>query len=458
MMKISFTCPSCGKQFSASDEFAGKKVRCKQCSATTTVPAAPSSKAQALAQEPGPDDPYGLADNEPMLPPRMAEPTLPLRESVPTPPSPGKKPKVRKKPEKSGASGIQSKGIFGGSFVLVLLAVRIILRLNRGHHANDAADQGAPPPPSPSIVATAAVGPPSFPARGEGSAIRPGVRFFEARASGPPTVATMNMTVWAYLPDGAHQPRSLPCVIIAPAGSITITGMDLGDGDRAEHCPYIPAGYALLAYSLDGHVDNVKNLGDARLASACAQFVAARAGLANAKAAIDWMLKNFPEVDPERLYTAGHSSAGTSALLLAENDARIKACAAFAPRSNSEGNFNALMRATLRRVIPNVDEIFTSYNPLKQVSEMKCPVFLFQARDDSVIPVSETEAFASALQSAGKDVSVELVPSGGHYDPMVTQGIPRAIAFFAAHGSRATGTSAPASGPQAAARRSLPNR
>jgi dipeptidyl aminopeptidase/acylaminoacyl peptidase len=89
---------------------------------------------------------------------------------------------------------------------------------------------------------------------------------------------------------------------------------------------------------------------------------------------------------------------------------------------------------------------------------LKCPVLLFQARDDSVIPVSETEAFAFALKSAGKDVTVELVPSGDHYSPMVTQGIPRAIAFFAAHGSRATGTSAPALGPHASAARSLPNR
>ena len=44
-------------------------------------------------------------------------------------------------------------------------------------------------------------------------------------------------------------------------------------------------------------------------------------------------------------------------------------------------------------------------------------------------------------KSAGKDVTVELVPSGGHYDPMIKQGIARAIAFFAAHGSRAAGGS-----------------
>ncbi len=271
-----------------------------------------------------------------------------------------------------------------------------------------------------------------------GTVIRPGVRFFEVRASGAPNVATMNMTVWIYLPEGPHEPRSLPCVVIAPAGSVIITGMDLGDGDRAEHFPYIAAGYAVLAYSLDGHVENLKDTSDPRLGRACAQFAAARAGLANAKAAIDYLLKNAPEIDPERLYAAGHSSAGTTALLLAENEPRIKACSAFAPRSNTENNFNAAARFLIRQAIPPVDEIFTAYNPSKHVQEVKCPVLLFQARDDEVVTVSETEAFAAALQSANKDVTVELVPSGGHYDAMVHEGIARAIAFFAAHGSRAT--------------------
>jgi dipeptidyl aminopeptidase/acylaminoacyl peptidase len=256
------------------------------------------------------------------------------------------------------------------------------------------------------------------------------------------------MTVWVYLPDAPHEPRSLPCVVVAPAGSVIITGMDLGDGDRAEHLPYVPAGYAVLSYSLDGHLADAQHASDAQLARAAGEFVAARAGLSNATTAIDWMLENFPEVDPDRLYTAGHSSAGTMALLLAENDGRIKACAAFDPRSNTEGNFGWLQRAALSRTIPAVDQIFTTYNPAKHAAEMKCPVLLFHAQDDPVVPVSETQAFASALQSAGKDVTVDLVPSGGHYEPMVSQGIPRALAFFAAHGSGAS-ASPPASIPGA---------
>jgi dienelactone hydrolase len=430
-MSISFKCPHCGKAFRADEKFAGKNVRCKQCGATTTVPAPSAGGSKAPAEEPETDDPYGLADEPAPLPPRAP---------VPQDEVPARKVKNKKKSQSSKTSSRPTKGAVWATIAVALLVLRIVMRLNRGDQPHALAEPGAPVPVPPSMVSTAPVGPPAFSPLGTGTVIRPGVRFFEVRASGPTNVATMNMTVWAYLPDGHHEPRSLPCVIIAPAGSITITGMDLGDGDRAEHFPYVTAGYAVLAYSLDGHADNIQQLSDPRLGPACVQFAAARAGLANAQAAIDWLLKNISDVDPDRLYAAGHSSAGTTALLLAENDARIRACSAFAPRSDGEANFNALVRAALRGAIPQVDQIFTTYNPLKHVKDMKCPVLLFQARDDPVIPVSETEAFAAALQGAGKDVTVELVPSGGHYDPMVHQGIPRAISFFSAHGSRASGS------------------
>ncbi len=429
-MTIPFHCPQCGKGFNADEKFAGKTVRCKQCGAQTRVPSLAVGGQEPMG--PAPEDLYGLADPAPALPPRVAIPAAEVSAS---------KPKNKRQPATSKRSFWPAKGSSWGVVVAGIVILRLFMRLNRGNQAVPAADQGVPRPTLASMVVTEPAGPPAFPPRGTGTVIRPGVRFFEARASGPANVATMNMTVWVYLPEGAHEPRSLPCVVIAPAGSIILTGMDLGDGDRAEQLPYIAAGYAVLAYSLDGHADNVQQLSDPRVGQACAQFAAARAGLSNAKAAIDWMAKSFPEIDPERLYTAGHSSAGTMALLLAENDTRIKACSAFAPRSDTEGNFNVAIRAIIRRAIPPAEAIFTTYNPSKHIQDVKCPVLLFQARDDPVVAVSETESFASALQGAGKDVTVELVPSGGHYDPMIKEGIARAIAFFAAHGSRAAGQS-----------------
>jgi dienelactone hydrolase len=431
-MAISLACPQCGRTLRVDEKFAGKTGRCPQCGATTRIPAASGGVRQPSAPQSTPEDPYALADPEPRLPPRAPEPDSGV---VPK--------RIKPKSAKASAAQVSTKSnakqltSWGGGFFVALVALRIVMAVVRGNAGNKAPQPALPPPIPPVVVAAAPAEPPPFSPRGEGTLIKPGVRFFEAKASGPPNVATARMTIWVYLPEGAHEDHSLPCVVVAPAGSIIITGMDLGDGDRAEHLPYVPAGYAVLSYSLDGYLERGPNTTDAQVAQAAAQFIAARAGLSNAKTAIDWMLKNFAEVDPERLYTAGHSSAGTMALLLAQNDRRIKACAAYSPRSNTEGNFNAAQIAALRTVIPGLDQIFTTYNPSKHVGDMSCPVLLFQARDDSVVPVSETEAFAQALKSASKDVTVALVAAGDHYEPMVNEGIPRAIAFFAEHGSRA---------------------
>ena len=58
--------------------------------------------------------------------------------------------------------------------------------------------------------------------------------------------------MYLYLPPGEHAPKSLPCVLIAPAGSTLLAGMGLGEGDEPEHIPYVKAGCAVLSYELDG--------------------------------------------------------------------------------------------------------------------------------------------------------------------------------------------------------------
>ncbi len=432
-MAISFACRQCGRKLKVDEKFAGKSGRCPQCGASTRVPDPSPGVGPPSSLEILPDDVYGLEDAAPVLPPRASQPSFEAPVKNPKPAA------AKAKKSKSATSGKakQASGV-GSLIVVALIVLRVVLRLNRGNAGHNDQQPAFPAAPA-AVVASAPADPPAFSARGEGNVIRPGVRFFQVKASGSPNVATLNMTIWVYLPDQPHDSGSLPCVVVAPAGSTVFTGMDLGDGDRAEHFPYVPAGYAVLSYSIDGYLENPQQAGDAKLAQAAGHFIAARAGLANAKTAIDWMLKNFPEVDPERLYAAGHSSAGTMALLLAENDPRLKACAAFAPRSNTEANLTPDQLPILRRVISGANQVFTTFNPAKHVGEIKCPVLLFHARDDSVVPVRETEAFAASLRSAGKEVTVELVDSGNHYDPMVSQGIPRAIQFFAEHGSRAQG-------------------
>jgi dipeptidyl aminopeptidase/acylaminoacyl peptidase len=275
---------------------------------------------------------------------------------------------------------------------------------------------------------------PALPDRGPGHQVMPGVDFQEVvigpgrpRPGLPPG---HGMTLYLYLPAGDHPPRSLPCVLVAPAGSTLITGMGLGDGDRAEHFPWARAGFAVLSYSLDGELTDRDNPSDAAFRSASGAFLAARAGLTNAEIALTWLTSQVPEVDPGRIYAAGHSSAATMALLLTEHDPRVKACAAFAPVVDLTARFNGAQQALLRRVIPGVDAFFTTFNPKTHSGRLKVPVFLFVARDDDPAFIQGTEALADELQARGQSVTLETVPAGGHYDPMIRQGVPRAIQWL----------------------------
>lgn len=61
--------------------------------------------------------------------------------------------------------------------------------------------------------------------------------------------------------------------------------------------------------------------------------------------------------------------------------------------------------------------------------------FLFNAEDDSIVDAAETRAAAAGLRGLGKDVTLEIVPTGDHYDAMIDEGIPRAIQWLRTRGA-----------------------
>ena len=171
--------------------------------------------------------------------------------------------------------------------------------------------------------------------------------------SGQGTPPGANGRLWIYLPEGNVAPGSLPCVFIAGAGSTLLEGMQLGEGDQDEHYPYVKAGFAVVAYDLDGgggaeDVDfdvqpgqdvNVEQL------TGYNAFRASAAGLINARNALEYTLANVPEVNRKQLFSAGHSSAGTLALLFAEHEPRLAGCVAYAPAIDLKNRFPRYPRA-----------------------------------------------------------------------------------------------------------------
>ncbi len=278
---------------------------------------------------------------------------------------------------------------------------------------------------------------PAFADLGPGTEIAPGIRFHEvkiAAAGGAPGPASDGLAghhgkLWLYLPAGEHKPRSLPCILIAGAGSNLITGKDLGDGDRPEHLPYVLAGFAVLAYELDGALPDGSEPSKEELARCVTAFANAEAGVVNARVALEFAKARVPAIDPARIYAVGHSSAATVALLVAEQNQWVAACVAFAPATDLAIAYPPKAEQQLERDIAAASLLFDQFNPRSGEAKINCPVFLFYADDDARF-AEQVRELGDRLASAGKDVTTVHVPSGGHYGSMIRLGVPRAITWL----------------------------
>lgn len=244
-----------------------------------------------------------------------------------------------------------------------------------------------------------------------------------------PRAGNIDQVLWVYLPPKTTSAKGLPCVFVAPAGTPLIYGSELGN--PPEYVPYAKAGFAVVAYAIDGNV--AKQEDDAQVIKGINSFIAADGGIKNARCAMDYAVQTFG-VDPKRLYVAGHSSAGTLALQVAQNDPRVAGCIAFAPCTNIP-LFMGDNLAEISKAVPAVGRYVEKASPHTRTADLHCPVFLFQALDDSVVSPPTTRAFANQVKQTNPSVAYAEVSEGDHYDSMIQQGIPMAIAWLKQQGA-----------------------
>jgi dipeptidyl aminopeptidase/acylaminoacyl peptidase len=276
---------------------------------------------------------------------------------------------------------------------------------------------------------------PQFPDRGPFTEMEPGVMhqkvLLGGQGGGYYGTPGHGGYLYLYLPPGKHQPRTLPGVLITGAGSNLLSGMHLSAGDQPEHTPYVKAGFAVLAYELDGPNSNDEDV--TAMQKAFDAFKASRAGLVNARNALEYALAKVPEIDPARIYSAGHSSAATHCLLFAEHEPRLAGVIAYAPAVDLPQWFGPRLRLTSLLMRGSVDFI-TQSSPSTHRQRLKCPTFLFHAEDDSICEISQTRSFADELERQGTATTLVTVPAGEHYDSMINQGIPAAIKWLQERG------------------------
>jgi dipeptidyl aminopeptidase/acylaminoacyl peptidase len=239
--------------------------------------------------------------------------------------------------------------------------------------------------------------------------------------------------IWIYLPDQLP-PHPIPCVFIAPAGVPPYLGngfgTDLSLQKHPEHLPYVRAGFAVVAYDTDGEVAGLADMSHEQLLSGATAFKNAEAGMVNARHAIDYVLKMVPAVDPRRLYSAGHSSAGRQALLLAESDPRIAACVAYAPVTDVEERVTPKAGWYLASHIAGFEEFLKRTSPLRNAAALHCPLFLFHAETDQRIPIADSVAFIETLKKTNAHVTFVRGAHGDHHSSMIEEGIPQAIPWL----------------------------
>jgi dipeptidyl aminopeptidase/acylaminoacyl peptidase len=267
---------------------------------------------------------------------------------------------------------------------------------------------------------------PVFPPLGTPKQLEEGVFFAEVEAAWP----RGKSKVWIYLPALDVKPKSLPCVLIAPAGSNMLFGMDLGDGDRNEHLPYVKAGFAVVAYEVEGVMPADDQQTDANVLRQLRRYLDCDAGMQDARYAIEYALANVPAVDPKKMFAAGHSSAATTALLFAAHEPRLRGCAAFAPIIDVLQRIPAPNLEGLEKDFPSYRNFLVRSSPNTHQKRLGMPLFVFSAEDDDNAKFADTKAFVEQLRAAKKEVEFDTVPEGGHYQPMVDTGIAHAIAWM----------------------------
>lgn len=262
-----------------------------------------------------------------------------------------------------------------------------------------------------------------FPPLGQPRQIEPGVAVHEATIDGH--------QVRVYLPAGKPAAGSLPCVFIAPAGTDLTTGISLEDGDRVEHLPYARAGFAVVAYSLSG--PTTENSPQAEVVAGTKAFRDAQGGFNDAERALEFALARVPAINAKRLYTAGHSSAATVSLLVAENEPRVAACVAYAPCSDVRHRLagNGLL-GQAEGEAPGFGAFIDQTSPIDGASRLHCPLFLFHAKDDPNVPIAESARFVEEVKKTNPNVTFYQAEHGGHHDGMIREGIPKAIEWLKA--------------------------
>ena len=240
-------------------------------------------------------------------------------------------------------------------------------------------------------------------------------------------LAQSHSSFWVYYTE-TTAPAKRPCVLVAAAGSGLCYGISLTEGDVPEHLPYAEAGFVVIAYDVSGPLS--VNRSSSEIVAASRLFKEADGGVRDGLVALAAAEKIYSFIDSNEVYVAGHSSAGTIALALAQKSQRVKGCVAYAPVCDPHSRLGKETLAALESANPGFERFLTTYSPIYNTSSLKCPVLIFHAEDDANVLPAGVDAYVSRLQKTNKSVTHIKVKEGGHYDAMIAPGLSKGVSWL----------------------------
>ncbi len=217
-----------------------------------------------------------------------------------------------------------------------------------------------------------------------------------------------------FLPTHPAKPK-LPCIFVAASGtepSAPFAGRTLEEMNTGDFVKYAKAGYAVIAYDVDGAVGDINVINraesfDARqkqiLIYLIKAYKASDAGVLNAKLAIDYAVARIPQIDPNAMYTAGTGSGGTISLMVAATDKRIKAAIAFSPVTTLPGQYSTLVE-TVSKSVPGYKEFIDRSSPHNNIDKMTKPIFIFHDDRLTTISLADTTNFVELVKKNNSSV------------------------------------------------------
>jgi dipeptidyl aminopeptidase/acylaminoacyl peptidase len=99
------------------------------------------------------------------------------------------------------------------------------------------------------------------------------------------------------------------------------------------------------------------------------------------------------------MYAAGTGAGGTTALMVAATDKRIKAAIAYSPMTKLPGQYSTLVE-TISKSVPGYKEFIDRSSPHNNINKMNKPIFIF---NDDLLTETSLENTTSFVESVKKN-------------------------------------------------------